>query len=97
MAKYEIVNGVGIIPEGTTIIEKKAFLNAKELTSIVIPDTVKEIRVSAFEGCINLTSIKSTGTNFFKRIWKLNGRKITTSFKCSESYLRYSIRDYYNC
>ena len=39
MAKYEIKDGVGIIPEGTTKIEDHAFDNCAELTSITIPDT----------------------------------------------------------
>jgi hypothetical protein len=38
MAKYEIKDGIGIIPEGTTVIEVNAFKGAKELTSIVIPN-----------------------------------------------------------
>ena len=43
MAKYEIKDGVGIIPEGTTVIEKYAFEKCAELTSIVIPDSVTEL------------------------------------------------------
>lgn len=52
MSKYEVKDGIGIIPEGTTVIEKEAFYNAEELTSIVIPDTVKEIKSSAFWGLL---------------------------------------------
>ena len=52
MAKYEIKDGVGIIPEGTTKIEEFAFENCTELTSIVIPDTVTTIGEKAFCGCI---------------------------------------------
>ena len=40
MAKYEIKDGVGIIPEGTTCIVDKAFEGRKNLRSIVIPDSV---------------------------------------------------------
>ena len=58
MAEYEIKDGVGIIPEGTTTIVKNAFSrDCKELTSIVIPDSVTNIGYGAFDGCTGLTSI----------------------------------------
>ena len=57
MAKYEIQDGVGIIPEGTTKIEEAAFVECTELTSIVIPDSVIEIGECAFRDCTALTSI----------------------------------------
>lgn len=57
MAKYEIKDGEGIIPEGTTYIEAGAFENCKELISVVIPDSVKGIGYNAFYGCTALSSI----------------------------------------
>jgi hypothetical protein len=57
MAEYEIKDGVGIIPEGTTRIPYESFKDCKELTKIVIPDTVTTIDKSAFSGCTGLTSI----------------------------------------
>jgi len=57
MAKYEIKDGVGIIPEGTTVIEEFAFEKCAELTSVTIPDTVTEIGEGAFMECTGLTSI----------------------------------------
>ena len=57
MAKYEIKDGVGIIPEGTTYIEAGAFKNCKELVSVVIPDSVKKIGANAFYGCTSLSRI----------------------------------------
>jgi len=51
MAKYEIKDGVGIIPEGTTKIERDAFWGCENLRSVIIPDTVTEIGESAFRGC----------------------------------------------
>lgn len=44
MAKYEIKDGIAIIPEGTQKIEDRAFSWCKELTSVVIPDSVTEQR-----------------------------------------------------
>ena len=63
MAKYEIKDGVCIIPEGTTEIGEWAFKNCTELTSIVIPDSVTEIGERAFEECSNLISMKVTDDN----------------------------------
>ena len=57
MAIYEVKVGVGIIPEGTTVIERSAFMCCTRLTSIVIPDTVTKIENYAFAGCTGLTSI----------------------------------------
>ena len=57
MADFEIKDGVGIIPEGTTVIENYAFNNCTELTSIVIPDSVTKIGWNAFSGCTCLTNI----------------------------------------
>ena len=57
MAKYEIKDGVGIIPEGTKNIESWAFQYSTELTRVVIPDSVTGIGEGAFYGCTGLTSI----------------------------------------
>jgi hypothetical protein len=57
MAKYEIKDGVGIIPEGTTKIESKAFFGEMTLKSVVIPDSVTSIGMWAFSECANLISI----------------------------------------
>ena len=58
MAKYEVVNGVGIIPEGVTKIDNKAFEDCTSLTSVVIPSSVTEIGEYAFYKCTSLTSIE---------------------------------------
>ena len=57
MAKYEIKDGVGIIPEGTIKIEENAFEDCVEITSAIIPNSVREIGKYAFNGCTGLTSI----------------------------------------
>lgn len=57
MAKYEIKDGVGIIPEGTTMIEECAFESCSELTSIEIPSSVTEMDWGVFMGCTGLKSV----------------------------------------
>ena len=93
MAKYEVKDGVGIIPEGTTIIEKRAFEDCAELTSITIPDSVTEIGRYAFDGCTGLKSITipdlvtEIGYSVFRRCTGL------TSIKVSEGNKTYDSRD----
>lgn len=71
MAKYEIKDGVGIIPEGTTRIERDAFSGSENLRSVVIPDSVTEIDNWAFKECTSLTgivipcSVQRIGTSAF--------------------------------
>ena len=57
MAKYEIKEGVGIIPGGTVKIASGAFYESYELRSVVIPDSVTEIGSAAFYGCSELREI----------------------------------------
>ena len=61
MAKYEVVNGVAIIPEGVTKIGRSAFRDCTSLTSIVIPEGVKKIGECAFQVCTSLTSVAING------------------------------------
>ena len=58
MAKYEVIDGKGIIPEWATEIEAEAFKGCKELKCVVIPQWVRKIGESAFSGCENLESIE---------------------------------------
>ena len=51
MAKYEIRDGVGIIPEGVMEIGESAFKGCTGLTSLTIPESVTKIGDYAFEGC----------------------------------------------
>ena len=77
MAKFEIKDGVAIIPEGTTKIEEKAFYSETSLECVVIPIGVTEIGKSAFEGCTSLTtvilpfSVNTIGIDTFKECLKL--------------------------
>ena len=95
MAEFEIKNGVGIIPEGTTVIEGFAFKECTELTSIVIPDSVTEIGLCAFEGCTGLTSIviPASVTKLYNDIF--NGCTGLTSIKVAEGNKYFDSRD--NC
>ena len=48
------VDGIPVIR-----IDTEAFMNAAALTSVSVPDTVKEIGARAFKGCTALTSLTS--------------------------------------
>ena len=56
--EYKVIDGKGIIPDGTTEIEKSAFKGCTSLQSIEIPDSVTEIGDEAFGDCPNLQSIE---------------------------------------
>ena len=58
MAKYEVIDGKGIIPEGTSVIERAAFVERKDMVHISIPDSVTSIGNEAFLECSNLTRIE---------------------------------------
>ena len=55
--RLEITNGIGVIPEGTIVIEENAFCNCDELVNLVIPNTVTTIGEFAFDRCANLISV----------------------------------------
>lgn len=57
MTNFKINDGVGIIPEGTTMISDNAFYGCTDLTSVTIPDSVRIIGFDAFAGCSGLTKI----------------------------------------
>lgn len=52
-----INNGHLHIPEGTTFVLQKEFLENKDLTSIFLPSTMRCVGASAFKGCENLAEI----------------------------------------
>lgn len=55
--EYEVIDGKGIIPDGTTEIAFQAFKGCNSLQSIEIPDSVTQIGDEAFSGCSSLQSI----------------------------------------
>ena len=44
----EDIQGDIVIPDGVIIIKERAFDNCREITSVYVPDSVKEIKHSAF-------------------------------------------------
>ena len=55
--EYEVIDGKGIIPDGTTEIAFQAFKGCNSLQSIEIPDSVTKIGLMAFWRCSSLQSI----------------------------------------
>ena len=93
MAKYEIKDGVGIIPEGTTKIEWGAFSGCENLHSVLIPDSVTEIVNNAFYGCSSLTniaipeSVLTIGDGAFQNCTGLKSISIPKSVKQMGTYI----------
>lgn len=56
------------LPSHLKKLEQYAFLNCRELETIIIPDSVEEIGNSAFEGCTNLKTIRFNPTSHLKKI-----------------------------
>ena len=98
MAKYEIKDGVGIIPEGTTAVLPSAFDAWKfddcaELKSVQIPESVTEIGHYAFRNCRNLKSIEipqsvvKIGHHAFAGCWGVKEIKLPPHLKDIEKNL----------
>lgn len=51
-----------VVPEGTEVIDVKAFNKADLLCHVILPSTLKEIRDNAFFYCLSLVSV--TWSNF---------------------------------
>lgn len=50
------------VPDKAEIIGKEAFRDCRDLTSITIPNTLIQIKESAFKNCVNLKKIIYKGT-----------------------------------
>ena len=79
MSQFPIQNGIAIIPQGTTIINDRAFFGCQDLTTVIIPEGVTIIGESAFRECSSLTHVvfPSTITHigdlaFFETPWDNN-------------------------
>lgn len=74
-----------VIPESVTAIDDGAFYVCEALTSITLSDSIEQIGIRSFNGCINLTSIelpkglKSLGASVF------DGCKSLTSLTIPDS------------
>ena len=79
MSQFSVQNGVAIIPQGTTIIEDRAFFGCQDLTTVVIPEGVTTIGESAFRECSQLSHVVFPSTinhigdlAFFETLWDNN-------------------------
>ena len=97
MAKYKIINGEGIIPNGTTEIADNAFSWNYELKSITIPTSVTKIGNRAFNECWGLTSI--TIPNSVTKIgnWAFEGCTALTSITIPNSVTKIGYEAFYEC
>ena len=64
--RYEVKDGVGIVPKRIKVIIDSAFEDNKDLVSITVPSCITEIGDFAFSGCTGLTSINIP--SFVKKI-----------------------------
>ena len=58
LKKGRVVEGVAQIAEGTTEIADGAFVNRRDLISVVIPSSVTNIAATAFASCSNIVSVE---------------------------------------
>ena len=99
---YEVKDGIGIIPDGTTAIKSEAFKGREDLISINIPKGVTRIGESAFEDCINLTSITIPDSvteiddNAINGCTSLENITFPDSLKCISSGLLYCCKNLKN-
>ena len=56
-----VIGGI-VCGRNVTTIESKAFICQRSLTSVVIPGTVTDIKMSAFFGCTGLTNVYYRGS-----------------------------------
>ena len=94
--EFKVVNGIGIIPNGTKIIKNKAFYRNADLTQIEIPYGVTEIGDEAFYYCYNLkritipNSVKVIGMRAFQDCTRLADIDLPYSLKEIDSYAFYT-------
>lgn len=81
----ENLSGEYAIKEGTTAIAKAAFANARELTDVVVPNSIKVIARRTFDECVSLRKVvlsdglKEIGDRAFFNCCKLTDLTIPSS------------------
>lgn len=76
-----------VVPRGVLAIGKEAFADCSFITSVTLPDTLKEIHVSAFRACTRLTKVylgtgvESIGPSAFANCSSLSSIVIPRSCK----------------
>ena len=94
---YEVKDGVGIIPDGTTEIEENAFYDCEDLKSITIPSSVTSIGEKAFLFCKNLTSIAIPSSVTSIGDWAFDGCSSLTSITIPSSVTSIGKGAFYDC
>ena len=69
MAKYEIIDGVCRIPQGTVVLENGALKDCKELKELIIPRSLTYIECDALIGCENLKKITLPPSVVELKLW----------------------------
>ena len=95
--KYEVIEGIGYIPYGETRIESCAFKGCSSLTSISIPDSVRNIGSSAFEGCSSLTSISIPDSVRWIQNMAFEGCSSLTSISIPDSVTKIEFGAFHGC
>lgn len=95
--EYEVIDGKGIIPDGTTEIAFQAFKGCNSLQSIEIPDSVTKIGWSAFEGCTCLQSIEIPDSVTEIEQWAFKGCVSLQSIVIPDSVTVVAGSAFWNC
>lgn len=86
-----------IVPTGVTVIGKHAFQNARNLTEIVLPDTLLEIDDSAFDDCKNLNKIIIPDTVTNIGAWAFHGCDKIIAFVLSSNVKNIGVYAFGSC
>ena len=97
MAKYKIINGEGIIPNGTTEFEDHTFGSCSELTSINIPESVTKIGEYAFNWCRALKSVTIPNSVTEIGEYAFSGCKTLTSINIPNSVTKIGYSAFSRC
>lgn len=98
MAQFKVIDGIAIIPQGTTEIKNWAFPLDAKITKIFIPSSVREISVHAFGVCSAVKKIVvSDGNTVYDSRDNCNAIIETKTNKlvlgCSETFIPNSVEE----